>query len=322
MKAFVFFALIGFTACDSNHKNQFTTQQASPVIYGEDNRKDFDEVSDTNLKEMAGSTVALIEKEKMTLDTVFNVYRFEKPSSTLPLCPSEKFHDQSTWAFCSGSLVAPDVVLTAGHCIEDEKDCKSTFFVFDYELHGKQKIFSQVSAENVFTCSEIIYSGAQKQAADFALIRLDREVKDREPLALSDKEVVYSDQLMMIGHPEGYPTKFTFGGKIRSLLSPSFFRIAIDAYSGNSGSSVFDQNTYKIVGVLSRGENDYVRKNSCLVSNVCDEETGCRGEDVTRIEEVKKYLPKDMQPVPQPKPLDPVPVPGPAIDLAPIFEGV
>jgi len=322
MKALVFFALIALTACDSNHKNQMTPQKASPVIYGEDNRKDVDEVTDSNLKEVARSTVALIEKEKMTLDTVFNVYRFEKTDVSLPLCPSEKYRDQSTWAFCSGSLIAPDVVLTAGHCVVDEKDCKSAFYVFDYELHGKEKIFSQVSAENVFTCSAIIHTSGQKSLSDFALIRLDREVKDRLPLPLSDKEVVYDDELFMIGHPEGYPTKFTFGGKIRSLVNPQFLTIAIDAYTGNSGSSVFDSKTNKIVGVLSRGESDYVRKNSCLVSHVCDEQEGCRGEDVTRIEEVKKFLPKSMQPEPQPRPLDPVPVPGPAIDLAPVFEGV
>lgn len=288
--------LLFIFGCGSDQAQVFHTDKTSPVIYGEDNRKDYSEVDDAILKETARSTVALISKELMTFDSVFNVYRLEKSSTSLPLCPSERFREQSTWAHCSGSLISEDVVLTAGHCVVDAKDCKSAYYVFDYELRGRENIFSQVSANSVYNCAEIIYTSAQKKnLADFALIRLDRKVEDRKPLALSDKEVTYEDKLIMIGHPAGYPTKFTFDGKIRSLINPNFITMAIDAYTGNSGSSVFDLETQKIVGVLSRGEKDYVSKNSCLVSNVCDEASGCRGEDVTRIEQVKKFLPKDMQ---------------------------
>ncbi len=286
--------------CGQNKTQQLKeAEKLSPVIYGEDNRKDYSEITDATLKEMARSTVALISKELMTLDTVFNVFRLEKNSTSLPLCSSEPFREQSTWAHCSGSLIGDDVILTAGHCVVDAKDCQSAYYVFDYKLDGREKIFSQVSANSVYTCSEIIYTSAHdKNLADFALIRLDRKVEDRKPLALSDKEVLIEDKLMMVGYPSGYPTKFTFDGKIRSLTQSNYMTIAIDAYTGNSGSSVFDQETHQIVGVLSRGEKDYVLKNSCLVSNVCDEEVGCRGEDVTRIEQVKKFLPKDMQPAP------------------------
>ena len=60
---------------------------------------------------------------------------------------------------------------------------------------------------------------------------------------------------------------------------------------GNSGSAVFNQNTYEIIGVLARGDQDFSRQNSCYVAKVCDEDD-CRGEDITRISVIKKYIPQ------------------------------
>lgn len=299
MKTQIFFSIVAVVfnlilsstlgCSEASQRQQVMNTQAPAVIYGKDNRQDVSEVTDQTLKGVAHSTVALISKELLTYDSAFKVYRFEKPASSLPLCPSERFREQSTWAHCSGSLIAPDLVLTAGHCVIDLQDCQSARYVFDYELTGKEQVFSVVSANSVYNCAEVVYTTARKNAADFALVRLDRKVEDRAPLKLARRAVGLEDQLMMIGHPEGYPTKFTFNGKVRDLSNEQFMKISIDAYTGNSGSSVFDQTTHEIVGVLSRGETDYVRQNSCLVSNVCDED-GCRGEDVTRIEEVEKFL--------------------------------
>ena len=44
---------------------------------------------------------------------------------------------------------------------------------------------------------------------------------------------------------------------------------------------MFNATTYKVEGILVRGENDFVTNGSCYVSLVCPT-TGCRGEDVTR----------------------------------------
>lgn len=282
----VLFSILG---CSPSDQQQTHLEDKSAVIYGSDDRQDLSEVTDPALRTLAISTVAFIEKGLMTYDKAFNLYRFKKPDVALPLCPSERFRDQSTWAHCSGSLIAPDLVLTAGHCMTDMKDCNSNHIVFDYGLHKNESVFRQITATQVYNCTEILYTTEAKNAADFAIIKLDRKVTDRLPLELSDKEVTYQDTLMMIGHPKGYPTKLTLNGKVRSLDHATYLQVVIDAYTGNSGSSVFDQNTYKIVGVLSRGEKDYVGQNSCLVSKVCAEDD-CRGEDVTRVEEVKKFL--------------------------------
>ena len=56
----------------------------------------------------------------------------------------------------------------------------------------------------------------------------------------------------------------------------------LDTYGGNSGSAVFNAKTGLVEGILVRGEQDYVQKGDCRVSNVCPAD-GCRGEDVTKI---------------------------------------
>jgi len=53
-------------------------------------------------------------------------------------------------------LVAPDVVLTAGHCMEDIS-CADVAFIFDYTAEpGRDP--SVVSAASVYECAELLQS--------------------------------------------------------------------------------------------------------------------------------------------------------------------
>ena len=45
------------------------------------------------------------------------------------MCPDERFAAQPANADCSATLIAPDIMLTAGHCINS---CGDSRFVFDY----------------------------------------------------------------------------------------------------------------------------------------------------------------------------------------------
>ena len=73
-----------------------------------------------------------------------------------------------------------------------------------------------------------------------------------------------------------------------------FFVANLDTYGGNSGSPVFNAASYKVEGILVRGENDFVTNGTCYVSLVCPT-TGCRGEDVTRATVWAAKLPKQVK---------------------------
>lgn len=260
------------------------------VIYGDDNRLDLFEVENTLHRELAGSTVALISNHKIrdNGNGTSNVST-SNFGSEYGLCSDEPFREQSTAAFCSGFLVADDIVVTAGHCIRSASSCQNTSFVFGFAVQQEGVMPSTVNSEDVYTCGEMIHSEVQGNGADFAVIRLDRPVMNRAPLRMRESGTLpIADPLVVIGHPSGLPTKVAAGATIRSHRN-GYFVANLDTYGGNSGSAVFHDTSGEIEGILVRGETDFVRRNGCTTSNRCSE-SGCRGEDVTTIAEVLPYV--------------------------------
>ena len=248
----LFILTAAFFSCSKSSVNAGknpATGTASAVIYGDDNRLDYSEITDDKIKELARSTVAFIDNEHLVYDQVFDKYYLEKPDFKLGMCPNEKYTQQPEWAFCTGSLVAPDVVLTAGHCVSDLNACHQFKLAFDYYLENPNGQISSLQGKNIFSCADIIYATEKKNAADFALIRLDRPVTGRQFLSFSTSDLTYKDALLIVGYPMGKPVKFAMNGQVRSLLNDQYIVASLDAFSGNSGSPVFNQATHQIVGV-------------------------------------------------------------------------
>ena len=84
---FLLFSCVG----ESPDRQQISKLQSNAVIYGEDNRFDYSEISDVALKNLARSTVALISSEHLVYDNVFDVFHLEKPDFGLNMCSKEKF---------------------------------------------------------------------------------------------------------------------------------------------------------------------------------------------------------------------------------------
>lgn len=259
------------------------------VIYGEDNRKDVYDSPNASFIEMAKSTAAMISGTN--LKTILNG-EVEITGSTLQargICAQERFSQQISAANCSGFLVADNKLVTAGHCIKNEADCKSYKWVFDYKVESAEQGKVNVPASSVYSCKKIISRKLDATSKDdYAFIELDRAVSDRQPVKLRKTgKIAKGDALVVIGHPTGLPTKISDGANVRNLQG-KFFVANLDTYGGNSGSAVFNVETEEVEGILVRGETDYVYNSAlgCQVSNVCPSD-GCRGEDVTYITNVE-----------------------------------
>ncbi|MFH2202766.1 MAG: serine protease [Elusimicrobiota bacterium] len=263
------------------------------VIYGDDDRLDLYQVQSPKLRRMADSTIALISGGDVTIDGAGGIARLNTSSyaGDYQLCQEEPFYEQETAAFCSGSLVGPDLLMTAGHCVRSQSACESTKFVFGFAVTEKGKNPKSVPAADVYSCKQLLGREEVGTGADWAIVKLDRPVAGHAPLKLNRSgSIPNGTPLIVIGHPAGLPTKVAGGAYVRNQGSDGHFVANLDTYGGNSGSAVFNAVTGQVEGILVRGEQDYVWRNGCRVSNVCADD-GCRGEDVTRASAVLGLVP-------------------------------
>ena len=266
------------------------------LIYGDDDRMDQYQVFDADLLDAGNSTVAILD--------MWDVVNNGDGTVSLPtlsfadsfgVCPEEPYSDQPNPAWCSGFLVAPDIVATAGHCITDDFDCASTAFVFGFVMENATTPRVTIDESQVYYCAGII--ARSEGSSDWGLIQLDRPVTDHAPLKVSDQPVADAEDLIVIGHPAGLPRKYAGGAEVKDNTPATYFQANLDTYGGNSGSAVFNANTLEVVGILVNGNIDFVTVGGCEVSNQCpdggctDPEAYSLWEGVTRATEFTDIIP-------------------------------
>jgi V8-like Glu-specific endopeptidase len=259
-------------------------------IYGVDDRKDYYEFVNDLERSLAESVAALFQAERVTSNGDGTSKLFTLPlSRSVGVCGGERFSEQPTGAFCTGFLVAEDVIATAGHCI-NESNVGTVRFVFGYRMIAENTTQLTIPDQDIYSGKEMIgWMLNAGSGEDWALVRLDRPVPDRTVLALrTSGRIADNAPVFVMGHPSGLPLKFADGSNVRDNTALTYFIANLDTYGGNSGSPVFGADGV-VEGILVRGGTDYVSNGNCVVSLVCPT-TGCRGEDCTRITEIAEAL--------------------------------
>lgn len=259
------------------------------MIYGEDNRTDTYKHSSFVLKTVAQSAAALVTPDKIRFVGGNAELRGRSIGEIYRLCRGSRFAHQPMIADCSGFLVAPDIIVTAGHCYQGNS-CGDGRWIFDYKVEEQNQRNVTVSERDVYKCKEVMKHSLTKDS-DFAVIRLDRKVEGRAPLKIAKSSAKVGDKIAMVGHPSGLPQKIT-DNAIVTKVSRSEFKATLDAFQINSGSAVVNEKTGEVLGVLVRGGKDYEydKAEECSFTYREEKVSKGKGEDVSSFSQFIRYI--------------------------------
>ena len=151
-------ALMAYGSTAQAVGRQLVRHVSPQVIYGRDDRVEYFAATPP-LQHAANAVCVLVHRDELvpngdgtvTLQTVPYADSFSPP-----LCDDEPFRSQPTLGECTGFLVAPNLVVTAGHCL-DENDLDDIAFVFGFAITDPSQGPPTVVAESdVYYGSEVV----------------------------------------------------------------------------------------------------------------------------------------------------------------------
>lgn len=274
------FSLILAIGCGSSEE-VFVGDLTAPVIYGTDDRVEVFDHPDPELQLIAReSIVALMPTWRLNREPS-GIYSITAVSlkDERGLCDDEPFGNQPVAASCSGVLIDDDLVLTAGHCISEQRPCDSFSYVFDYYLDEPSRL-AAIEDEDVYACRRVVLeqdAWAADLTPDFAVVQLDRPVEGSHgPAAIRPASPLErGEPLTIIGFGSGLPAKIDSGGSVADPRAEQFdfFVANLDAFEGHSGSATFDSDN-RLAGILLGGRvPDYVtsEEEGCARANVFED---------------------------------------------------
>ena len=245
--------------------NPSEPQSGQTLISESDDRKEVFEHENAWMRSYAEqATVSLVDESFfVTVNGVTTMLDGPTLGESLNLCPGERYAEQRRHAFCSGTLIDDDLVLTAGHCINEDHTCANTRFVFNdhYIAPGVRHPFSP---SNVFQCEEVVVhqqGDVNLGQPDFAIVRLRNSatpIFQPAPVRRVADLLDSGQYSKIVGFPYGIPAKIDMEGNVthRSVLS-NYFVSSLDSFGGNSGSGVYESDGYTLAFQLLSAQVPY-----------------------------------------------------------------
>jgi hypothetical protein len=269
--------------------DQADTAGGKGDVWGTDDRVERYEITSASLREVARSEAGLVRTVDLAHDTTRDVWSVTSPRTlgqAQHLCAGERFADQPVVAYCSATLIADDIMVSAGHCFE-AIGCQDLVVAFDVAYDAApgdpMQVASEIPATNVYQCTEVLSTEYSvdydtDRGADYAVFRLDRAVTGRVPAHVNWNEpLIDGTPAYVIGHPSGIPAKLAAGSILDGTTNPDFIEHDADVFGGNSGCGLFDP-AGTLIGIHDHSSAQrYVAgpSGTCNVVAVCDGNAEC-----------------------------------------------
>jgi len=300
-----YMSVVSFLVMAGQFQNTASSEQYlfPKEIYGEDYRMEVKDVMDEDILEMALAVGGIVFSDQLTrmsngdyLLDLEDLSISDSNGNAYPLCPEERFSDQQVLPYCTAFLVAPNIMITAGHCL-DVVQPGEVAIIFGFQVDSFGQIPDILPASKVYFVDEIVHV-ANNFFDDYAIFRLDRNVPSNvKPLRFRRVgRVPGGTPVGVIGHPLGLPLKIAFGDETRVYNNTGlrYFNANFDASAGNSGSPVINQLTGAVEGIYVYSTiNDLAFNNNCWNQNYVDSDEAAQG--VFRISRIAQLIDQSIE---------------------------
>jgi MYXO-CTERM domain-containing protein len=211
--------------------------------------------------------------------------RYDDDSNSTPAVVALKVGGGTTYELCSGALLAPNVLLTARHCVANSLTTEVSCDANGQSTNGPHLAGNQPAARvQVFTGATPAFSGPPDALGsaifsleadhfcngDIAFVVLDRPIPNIEPVAIRMKGTLFEGETVRaVGYGQN-DRRAPIGSRFRkdnvpilalgaglssseTALGPNEFEVGKSICDGDSGGPAFSMQTGAVVGVVSRG---------------------------------------------------------------------
>lgn len=249
--------------------------QTNSVVYDTDDRLEPYEITNPTLSARLLQSSVMLLRGGVLDNTNPAAPRLSAPSlaEVDNVCPEEPFANQPALGDCSGTLVAPALVLLAAHCIPG--GCPPEAFVLAPAYEGPGQA-APMGPGDVRRCAEVVLLRTVDDL-DVAIVALDSPFERgvAVPTRPLGEPLQVGEAVTLLGFPRGVPAKAAPGAVLG--IEGNRFSTNVDAFEGNSGGGIFDGQG-RLVGHLSKGNADFVRAGDCNVSQVLPGDGSQRAE--------------------------------------------